>query len=138
MAWQIPIIDSLVKGIGSYFTERQRIKSDEKTRKDEILLAKQTAKLEQIKRGDIVEADYDNLVLEASKSTIIDEVMVIWVLGVMTCLFIPELAPYAIQGFANLALVPTWFSLLVIGCFIAKLGLRFLFSGRTIFSRKIK
>ena len=138
MGWQIPIIDSLVKGVGNYFTDKQQFKADEKIRRDEILLAKQTAKLEAVRRGDHIESDYDLLVLEASKSTWIDEVMIIWMLSVVSSLFIPSLAPYAIAGFAGLEAAPLWFSTVFVGCFISKLGLRFLFSGRTLFGKVVK
>lgn len=134
----IPILTPIINAVGSYFENRQNIKADEKKREDELVMAQHQAKVERIKRGDTVEADYDLAVLEASKHSFIDEAMIIWVLAVVTCLFIPALAPYAIAGFAALQQVPLWFQTVFVGCFIAKLGLRFLFSGRTLFGKKVK
>ena len=138
MAWYTTLLSPLVDGIGGYFKEKQQIKAKQRERKDELELLKHQASIERVKQGDLTERDYDLLVLKQSASTIIDEIMIIWVLTLVTCLFIPTLAPYAIAGFTALGTVPVYFQLIFVGTFIAKLGLRFLFSGRTLFGKKIK
>lgn len=129
---------ALIDGVAAFFNKRQEIAAKSEERADELKLAMHKASVERVERGDVTESDYDMEVLRNSKTTIIDEVMIMWVLAVVTCLFVPTLAPYAIAGFASLAGVPLWFQLVFVGCFIAKLGLRFLFSGRTLFGAKVK
>lgn len=131
-------LDALFNGIANYFTNRQNLKAQAAERKNEIEILKQQARIERIKNGQIAEKDYDLLVLSQSASTMIDEIMILWVLAIVTCLFIPNLAPYAIQGFHALSQVPMWFQTVFVGCFIAKLGLRFLFSGRPLFGQTVK
>lgn len=138
MAWFTTLLSPLIGGVGDYFKDKQQIKAKQKERKDELELLKHQASIERVKQGDLTERDYDLLVLKQSASTVIDEVMIIWVLGLVTCLFIPTLAPYALAGFTALSSVPVWFQTIFVGCFIAKLGLRFLFSGRTLFGKKVK
>lgn len=128
----------LFKPVGDYFNKRQDIKAAKQERKDKLEQIKFEVKAERIRQGDKTEADYDIMVLQQSVSTIIDEVMIIWVLVIVSCLFIPPLAPYAQAGFDALELVPLWFQLVFVGCFISKLGLRFLFSGRTLFGKTVK
>lgn len=134
----IPIISSIVDGVVDIFKSRQEIKAKQREREDGLEQAKFEAEVEKIKRGDLVEADYDLKAQDNAQHSIIDEIMIIWMLAITTCLFIPPLAPYAISGFAALAGVPMWFQTLFVGAFVAKLGLRFLFSGRTLFGQNVK
>lgn len=135
---QLPFISSIIDGIVSIFNTRQEIKAKQLEREDALEQAKFEAEVEKVKRGDTIESDYDMKVLENAEHSFIDEMMIVWVLAVVTCLFIPSLAPYAIAGFAALAQVPVWFQTVFVGCFIAKLGLRFLFSGRSLFGQRVK
>ncbi len=82
--------------------------------------------------------DYDRVAQENAKNSIADDLMIIWVLGIVTLLFIPEYSELAKKGFTSLGEVPIWFQLIVIGGFISKLGLRFLFSGRSLLGKVIK
>lgn len=134
----IPVISEAVKAVGSYFNKRQEVKAQASERVAELEMARHLSKVEAVKRGDTTESDYDLLVLKQAQNTWIDEVMILWVLAIVTCLFIPALAPYAVAGFTALSGVPLWFQTVFVGCFIAKLGLRFLFSGRTLFGSKVK
>ena len=145
----ITIISDLINGVKDYFmldkeTRAQQRKDDakyranERERADRLKEAQALAEVARIERGDVTERDYDMQAQRNAEKTIIDDIMIFWVLGVVTCLFIPALAPYAIAGFAALAGVPYWFQVIFVGCFIAKLGLRFLFSGRTLFGKVIK
>lgn len=134
----IPVISSIIDGVVGIFKTRQEIKAKQQERADTLEQVKFEAEVEKIKRGDQIEADYDLKAQDNAQHSVIDEVMILWVLSVVTCLFIPALAPYAISGFAALAGVPVWFQTVFVGCFIAKLGLRFLFSGRTLFGKNVK
>lgn len=129
--WLTEPLGSMFKGVGNYFNTKQ-------TNKHELQMARHNAKIERIARGDSAETDYDLLVLQNAASTIMDEIMILWLLAVVTCLFIPSLAPYALAGFTQLQAVPVWFQTIFVGAFISKLGLRFLFSGRTLFGKPIK
>lgn len=134
----LPFISTIFEGIVDIFKNRQEIKAKQQEREDTLEQVKFEAEVERIKRGDQIEADYDLKAQDNAQHSVIDEVMILWVLAVVTCLFIPALAPYAISGFAALAGVPVWFQTVFVGCFIAKLGLRFLFSGRTLFGKNVK
>lgn len=136
--WNIPIIGNLVNKVGDYFNNKQEIKAKAQERADKLLDAQHDAQVERIKRGDNATTDYDLLVLKQAEKTWIDEVMIIWVLAVVTALFIPALAPFAVAGFAALSGVPLWFQTVFVGAFISKLGLRFLFSGRSLFGKKVQ
>lgn len=134
----IPIISNIIDGVIGIFKTRQELKAKQQERADTLEQVKFEAEVEKIRRGDQIEADYDLKAQDNAQHSVIDEVMILWVLAVVTCLFIPPLAPYAVSGFAALAGVPTWFQLVFTGCFIAKLGLRFLFSGRALFGKNVK
>lgn len=138
MTWFSTLLGPLINGVGNYLKAGQELKAKRLERKDELELLKHKAKIARIERGDNTERDYDLVVLQNAASTIIDEVMIIWTLSIVTCLFIPSLAPYALEGFKQLEQVPMWFSLIVVGAFISKLGLRFLFSGRTLLGKGVK
>lgn len=130
LAWLNPI-GNLVEGIGKYFTTKQ-------SNKHNLLMAKHNARVARIERGDNAETDYDLIVLQNAASTIMDELMIAWVLVIVTLLFIPATSATAALGFIALAGVPVWFQLIFVGAFISKLGLRFLFSGRQLFGSKVK
>lgn len=129
---------AIINGISGYFGRSQEIKENQNRRDDELAETLHLAEIERIKRGDETERDYDIMAMENAKASWIDEIMVLWILGIVTALFIPSLSAIAITGFNTLTLVPVWFQTVFVGCFIAKLGLRFLFSGRTLFGSKVK
>lgn len=138
MAWYTSIFRPLVSSVGDYFSTKQKIKANKTEYEFKLEEAKFKAKAAMIERGDIIESDYDKIVLEQSKNTLADELMIVWILGLITTLFIPDLAPYAKEGFNNLAEVPVYIQLVFVGAFISKLGLRFLFTGRTLFGKVVK
>ena len=130
LSWLNPI-GKVVEGVGNYFVTKQ-------DNKHNLLMAKHAARVTRIERGDQAEADYDLIVLQNAASTIIDEVMILWILGLVTLLFLPAYSATAALGFVALASVPVWFQTIFVGAFISKLGLRFLFSGRQLFGAKVK
>ena len=138
MSWFTSLFSPLISSIGSYFTTKQQIKANKTEYEFKLEEAKYKAQVARIERGDLVESDYDKIVLEQAKTSLADEIMIIWILGLITTLFIPDLAPYAKEGFSNLEDVPIYIQLVFVGAFISKLGLRFLFSGRTLFGKAVK
>lgn len=139
MAWYSSILSPIVDGIGGYFKDKQQIKAAKALRKDELLAAKHFAEVDRVKRGDVAETSYDRIALENRKNSMMDEVLILWTLGIVTLLFIPATAPYAITGFKVLATqIPVFFQLIFIGCFCSTLGLRFLFRGRSILGSIVK
>ncbi len=132
-------ISALVEKFGDYKIKGQENKENKSRRLHEFEEAKHLAKVDRIKRGDVAEMDYDRLAQENAKNSIIDEIMIAWVLVLVTLLFIPATAPYAITGFTVLsAETPVFFQTIFVGIFVSKLGLRFLFSGRTLFGKTVK
>lgn len=138
MAWYSTLLSPLVSTIGGYFKDKQKNKADKSKRKDELTQAKHEASVERIKRGDKAEADYDRIAQQAKKNTMMDEILILWTLVIVTLLFIPATAPIATAGFVALGTAPVWFQLIFIGCYISTLGLRFLFSGRTLLGKVVK
>jgi len=130
VSWLISPFKSILEGVGKYFTDKQ-------TNKHEISMAKHNARVDKIKRGDAAETNYDLLALQNAASSCIDEIMILWTLGIVTLLFIPATTDVAAQGFVALGNAPTWFQLVFVGGFISKLGLRFLFNGRALFGKKV-
>jgi len=149
MPLPIPIIGSLVDSVVGYFTmskeAKNKIKSIKETAKvnkvkraDDLIAAKEQAQIDKTIRNDNAETGYDLIALENAKVSFFDELMIGWVLCIITMIFIPSMQPYVINGFKALdEHVPTWFQLVFVGGFISKLGLRFLFSGRTLFGGKV-
>lgn len=148
MALPIPILGSIIDNVFGYFTmsktkkeELKQIKEKSKVNslrlKDELNVAKERAKIERVARNDNIESNYDMIAQENARNSIVDEVMIFWVLCIITLIFIPDMQPYVISGFKALEdHVPVWFQTVFVGAFISKLGLRFLFSGRTLFPKK--
>lgn len=137
MAWW-NILTPIVQTVGGIVQTHQQAKSDKSRRTDELKEAKHKAVVDRITRGDETERDYDMVAQENARNSIMDEIMIFWLLIMVTCLFIPYTAPYAVAGFEMLGTVPTWFQTVFVGAYISKLGLRFLFSGRTLFGQKLK
>lgn len=136
--WQA-LLGPIVNTVGGYFTARQKASANKAQRKDDLLAAKHQAQVDRIARGDVIEADYDRIAQENARSSIVDELMILWVFTIVTLLFIPAAAPYAITGFEVLSTqVPIFFQTVFVGTFISKLGLRFLFSGRSLFGKVVK
>jgi hypothetical protein len=140
MGWNILLapFTSIIDKLGDYQIKKQENKENKSRRTHELEEAKHTAKVDRLKRNDNTEMDYDRIAQENAKVSIVDELMITWVLTIVTLLFIPATSEDALAGFKALEQVPTWFQLIVVGGFISKLGLRFLFSGRTLFGKIVK
>jgi hypothetical protein len=130
-------LTAIVNKVGDYKIKKQENKANVVRRTQELEEAKHVAKVDKVKRGDVAEADYDRIAQENARNSIVDELMILWTLTVVTLLFIPYTAPTAIAGFKALEEAPVWFQLIVVGGFISKLGLRFLFSGRSLFGKMV-
>lgn len=125
MAWW-NILTPIVETVGKYVNKRQEIGAAKGLRKDELIMAKHQAQVARIANGDKVEADYDKTALQNMATTFKDEFLMIWTVGVVTCLFIPTLQETALAGFVALATVPIWFQVAFVGLYISTFGLRFL------------
>lgn len=143
----ISIVSDLVGGVVNYFTMskekklelkniKEMAKVDSAKRKDDLARVTEQARIDRIQNNDNVVANYDLIAQENARTSIMDEIMITWVLTIVTLIFIPDMQPYVINGFEALTdHMPVWFQTIVIGCFIAKLGLRFLFSGFSLFKK---
>ena len=130
-------LEAVVNGVSNYVGKRQERKAKKEQRKDELAQAKHQAQVERIKDKHKATTDYDLQVLENSKTTVMDEVLIFWVMALVSMCFFPVTAAWASAGFATLATLPLWFQLIVVGSFISKLGLRFLFTGRSLFGKVV-
>jgi hypothetical protein len=129
---------AIIDKVGDYKIKKQENKEHKSRRTHELAEAKHSAQVDRVKRNDNTEMDYDRIAQENAKVSIVDELMITWVLCIVTLLFIPGTSEEALAGFKALEQVPVWFQLIVVGGFISKLGLRFLFSGRTLFGKIVK
>lgn len=129
---------AIAEKIGDYQIKKQEHKENGARRTHELREAKHTAQVDRVKRGDKAEMDYDRVAQENARNSIVDELMIVWVLGIVTLLFIPDYATTAKDGFKALSEVPMWFQFVVLGGFISKLGLRFMFAKSAKFSKILK
>lgn len=143
----ISLIGGLFSGVINYFTmdkkDRNAIKATkvanaaaQALRSDELDQAKHSAAVSRITNTDKTIADYDLIAQENARHSIVDDILVFWVIGVVSLMFVPDMQPYMIKGFDALNKAPVWFQTLIVGSFISKLGLRFLFSPRKLLGLK--
>jgi hypothetical protein len=98
------------------------------------------AKINRLKDQNSADAAYDLLVLENRKTTIMDELLIVFWLGVFAMHFIPKTAPMMADGWAAIMGAPWWFQFGMLGILVSTLGLMRLFRewtrGKISFSNK--
>jgi hypothetical protein len=105
-------------------------------RDDELESARHAAKIKKMARDDKTESDYDLMALENARTSIMDEVMITYILVIVAMIFIPSTQQTVIDGFKALTEhTPVWFSTIFVGAFISKLGLRFMFGKGNILKK---
>lgn len=129
---------AIAEKVGDYQIKKQENIENKARRTHELEEARHTAKVDRVKREDSAEMDYDRVAQENARNSIADELMIAWVLCIVTLLFIPATAEIAKAGFVSLSEVPMWFQFVVLGGFISKLGLRFMFAKTSKFSSILK
>lgn len=104
--------------------QRALLAQQSKTRIQE---ARANAEIEKIRADTQLYADNDSRAIEQWRYTLIDEILVISILLLIACTFIPELQPAVQKGIALLNDYPLWLQVIIGGTYISILGLRFIF-----------
>lgn len=89
--------------------------------------AKTTAAIERIKSDTKLYADNDSKAIDGWKYSYIDEVLILSLVILVICTFVPSLQPFMERGIALLDNYPLWLQVIIGGTYISVLGLRFIF-----------
>ena len=80
------------------------------------------AHLQKVVQGEV---DYNSLALQGMAASIKDEVVMVWMLTLVSMHFYPPMQPYLEHGWNMLANVaPDWFGYCFVGMFVAIYGLK--------------
>jgi len=89
--------------------------------------ARLTADIRRIENQDNADADYDQKVLDNRKYTIMDDLLIVFWLGIFIMHFIPNYAPKMAAGWSAIGKAPWWFQFGMLGILVSTLGLMRLF-----------
>ena len=89
--------------------------------------ARVKADIKRIENQDNQDADYDQKVLDNRKYTIMDDLLIIFWLGIFLAHFIPEYASKMAAGWTAIGKAPWWFQFGMLGILVSTLGLMRLF-----------
>jgi hypothetical protein len=103
----IPIVSSLISSIGSFFTERQKIKAAQRERSDILREKKLDAKITAIKNAQ--EADIEMDVNGRNIKGWMDDVSFAAFLAPAILAFFPSMVPHVEAGFRVLETMPLWY-----------------------------
>lgn len=121
MNW-LGLLTGIPEAIGTYFNERQKLKSAEKLRQLELDDAMHKRKIELISQGLAADASWEIEQIKASGWK--DEwVLIIISIPLIMC-FIPGLVGYVLAGFQALQETPQWYQWLILLIFTAVYGIR--------------
>lgn len=123
------ILDKVIGGLAgpvvSYLNERQKLRSAERIRAEELKEATHKRQIELISQGLAADANWEMVFANQASSTWKDEYELI-IISIPTIMsFIPGLAVYVSVGFEALARTPAWYQTLLITIFLANYGIRF-------------
>jgi hypothetical protein len=122
------------------YRERKRIAAEMAaavaTAENNFKIAQFNAKAKRCELAEQNDSDYDLLVLKNRDKTIIDEIIILFFLGLFVCHFIPAMQPYMAAGWSAMGYkgAPWYFEFVIVGIAVSTLGLMRLF--RAFFKRK--
>ena len=126
------ITDPIADLTGGY-VERKRIAAemaaDVARAENNFKIAQFEAKAKRCMQAEQNDADYDFLVLKNRDKTIMDEVIILFFLGLFVCHFIPTMQPYMHKGWQAMGYggAPWYFEFVIVGIAVSTLGLMRLF-----------
>ena len=126
------ITDPIADLTGGY-VERKRIAAemaaDVARAENNFKIAQFEAKAKRCMQAEQNDADYDFLVLKNRDKTIMDEVIILFFLGLFVCHFIPAMQPYMHKGWQAMGYegAPWYFEFVIVGIAVSTLGLMRLF-----------
>lgn len=126
----LPIIGGIVDAVGGAFKSWNDGRVQVKQAKIGAEVARYEAEAQRFFKEAEQTFTWDVEALKASKTSWKDEfIMLLW-FAPYVMLFIPQLQPYAVEGFAQLAQVPWGYWLVLFGIVAQAFGLRWLFQKR--------
>lgn len=100
-------LSAVFKPIGEYFKDKQVIKAEVTKRKDELKKMSLETKLEGIRKSTNADIETD---LDARKyAGFMDDISFYLFLSPLFLVFIPDMQPHVMAGFAALEEVPEWY-----------------------------
>lgn len=126
------LTDPIADLTGGY-RERKRIAAemaaDVARAENNFKIAQFSAKAKRLEQVEQNDADYDLLVLKNRDKTIMDEVIILFFLGLFICHFIPAMQPYMQKGWQAMGYkgAPWYFEFVIVGIAVSTLGLMRLF-----------
>lgn len=127
----IPIIDGLLK-LGSVWMDGKNAEAQAKTAANlvkiqseaDIAKAKALAATKMAEDGQAQDYDLDRIAMQQMEKSWKDELVLVIFLTPMVMAFIPEIAPFSLQGFEIIEKMPEWYRYVIIGMVIVIYGLR--------------
>ncbi len=126
------ITDPIADLTGGY-VERKRIAAemaaDVARAENNFKIAQFEAKARRCMQAEQNDADYDLLVLKNRDKTLMDELIILFFLGLFICHFIPAMQPYMHKGWQSMGYqgAPWYFEFVIVGIAVSTLGLMRLF-----------
>jgi hypothetical protein len=121
-AFLAPILGSIVKGVTGYVKRRQELKAARHEAKLHAIELKAAADAKRME----INANADLESIKNQRESLKDEFLLYILFIPFIGSFIPGLQPYIKQGFANLAQLPIWYQVAIIGIIVSVFGLRFM------------
>lgn len=87
-------------------------------------VAKANALIEMAKTGQQIDYDLDKIAMQNMNKSWKDEFILLVFLAPVIMAFIPQTAPYSLEGFKVMALMPSWYIGIVIGMVVVIYGMR--------------
>jgi len=136
MGWLKTLVSFITDPIADFtggYVERKRIAAemaaDVARAENNFKIAQFNAKAKRCMQAEQNDADYDFLVLKNRDKTIMDEVIILFFLGLFVCHFIPAMQPYMHKGWQAMGYegAPWYFEFVIVGIAVSTLGLMRLF-----------
>ena len=143
MTWlktALEFITNPIADLTGGYRERKRIAAemaaDIAKAESNFKIAQFNAKARRCEQAEQNDADYDLLVLKNRDKTFMDEIIILFFLGLFVCHFIPAMQPFMAAGWNAMGYngAPWYFEFVIVGIAVSTLGLMRLF--RAFWSRK--
>lgn len=121
------VVGALTSTIGGWWENKASQANLRNESNLRIQEAKSSAVIERIKSDTKLYADNDSKAIDSWKYSYIDEVLILSLVILVVCTFVPSMQPYMETGIALLDNYPLWLQVIIGGTYISVLGLRFIF-----------
>ena len=115
---------SLISGVSTYFTDKQKIKKAKVEGEVKIIIAEAEAKVKMAELGQIQTYNLDMIATKNMAKTWKDDIVFYIFLVPMVLSFIPNMQPYVVDGFSALDGTPEWYRYILIMMIVVIFGMR--------------